>query len=116
MSTAVVLTLPEYGHINATLPLVKRLVQSGERVVYYATEPFREQVVAAGAEYASYGDAETFRPPAHAGGLYSVMAFAIGLAERVLPELLPQLQAIAPDYLLIDSLCVWGNLARQVLR
>ncbi len=43
------------------------------------------------------------------------MAFAIGLAERVLPELLPQLRALAPDYLLIDSLCVWGNLARQVL-
>jgi MGT family glycosyltransferase len=116
MSTAVVLNLPEHGHINATLPLVKQLVQSGERVVYYATEPFREQVVATGAEFASYGDAETFRPPAHTGGLYSVMAFAIGLAERVLPDLLPQLQAIAPDYLLIDSLCVWGNLARQVLQ
>src|ERR1019366_3311232 len=51
---------------------------------------------------------------AHTGGLYSVMAFEIGLAERVLPDLIPQLRAIAPDYLLIDSLCVWGNLARQV--
>jgi MGT family glycosyltransferase len=101
--------------MNATFPLVAELVRRGERVVYYATEPFRERVESAGAEYASYGDPETFRPPAHTGGLYSVMAFAISLAERVLPDLIPQLRAIAPDYLLIDSLCVWGNLARQVL-
>ena len=101
--------------MNATFPLVAELARRGERVVYFATEPFRERVQAAGAEYASYGDAEDFRPPAHTGGLYSVMAFAMSLAERVLPDLLPQLRAIAPDYLLIDSLCVWGNLARQVL-
>jgi MGT family glycosyltransferase len=115
MSTAVVLNLPEHGHMNATFPLMAELVRRGERVVYYATEPFRERAEAAGAEYRSYGDPEIFRAPAHTGGLYSVMAFAIGLAERVLPDLLPQLRAIAPDYLLIDSLCVWGNLARQVL-
>ena len=115
MSVAVVLNLPEHGHMNATFPLVAELVRRGERVVYYSTEPFRERVEAAGAEYRSYGDPATFRAPAHSGGLYSVMAFAIGLAERVLPGLLPELRAIMPDYLLIDSLCVWGNLARQVL-
>jgi MGT family glycosyltransferase len=101
--------------MNATFPVVAELVRRGERVVYFATEPFRERVEATGAEYRSYGDAEMFRPPAHGGGLYSVMAFAIGLAERILPGLLAELRAIAPDYLLIDSLCVWGNLARQVL-
>jgi MGT family glycosyltransferase len=115
VSTVVVLNLPEHGHMNATFPLVAELVNRGEHVVYYATEPFRERVEAAGAEYRSYGDPELFRPPSHTGGLYSVMAFAIGLAERVLPDLLSQLRALAPDYLLIDSLCVWGTLARQVL-
>jgi MGT family glycosyltransferase len=110
-----VLNVPEHGHMNATFPLVAELVRRGERVVYYATEPFRERVEHSGAEYRSYGDPEAFRPPAHTGELYSVMAFAIGLAERVLPDLLPQLRALAPDYLLIDSLCVWGDLARQVL-
>jgi len=101
--------------MNATFPLVAELARRGERVVYYASAPFRQRVESAGAEYRSYGDPEAFRPPAHTGGLYSVMAFAIGLAEKVLPGLLPELRAIAPDYLLIDSLCVWGHLARQVL-
>lgn len=102
--------------MNATFPVVTELVRRGERVVYFATEPFRERVEATGAEYRSYGDPEMFRPPAHTGGLYSVMAFAMGLAERVLPDLIAQLREIAPDYLLLDSLCAWGNLARQVLK
>lgn len=101
--------------MNATFPLIAELVRRGERVVYFATEPFRERIEAAGAEYVSYGDPEAFRPPAHTGGLYSVMSFAIGLAEKVLPDLVPRLRALKPDYLLVDSLCVWGNLARQIL-
>jgi MGT family glycosyltransferase len=102
--------------MNATLPLVAELVSRGERVVYFATEPFRARVEAAGAEYRSYGDPGIFQPPAHTGGLYSVMAFAMGLAERTLPGLIPELRALAPDHLLVDSLCVWGNLASQILR
>lgn len=115
MSTAVVLNLPEHGHMNATYPVAAELVRRGERVIYYATEPYRSRIEAAGAEYRSYGDAEAFRPPAHKGGLYSVMAWEIALAEGLLPQLLDELRSVAPDYLLIDSMCVWGHLARQVL-
>lgn len=115
MSTAVVLNLPEQGHMNATYPVVAELARRGERVVYFATEPFRSRIEAAGAEYRSYGDPARFRPPAHTGGLYSVMAWEIGLAETLLPALLEELRALAPDYLLVDSMCVWGHLARQVL-
>jgi len=115
MSTAVVLNLPEHGHMNTTYPVVAELVRRGERVVYYATEPYRASVDAAGAEYRSYGEAEAFRPPVHTGGLYSVMAWEIGLAETLLAHLLAELRQLAPDYLLIDSMCVWGHLARQVL-
>jgi len=102
--------------MNATFPVVAELVRRGERVVYFATEPFRDRVTQAGAEYVSYGDPATFVPPAHTGGLYSVMAWSMGLAETMLPGLLERLREIRPDYLLIDSMCVWGALARQVLR
>jgi MGT family glycosyltransferase len=115
VSTCVVLNLPEHGHMNATFPLVAELARRGERVVYFATEPFRERVQASGAEYRGYGDPEAFRPPAHTGGLYSVMAFAAGLAEKLLPGIASEVRAIAPDYLLVDSLCLWGRLVRQML-
>src|SRR5882672_9878288 len=68
MATAVVLNLPEHGHMNATYALVEELVRRGDRVTYFATEPFRHRIESTGAEYAAY--AEPFTPPAHTGGLY----------------------------------------------
>ncbi len=112
MVTAVILNLPEHGHMNATYSLVQELVRRGERVIYYATEPFRRPIEGTGAEFASYPEA--FEPPVHAGGLYSVMAFLMAYAERVLPILLKRLTDDPPDYLLIDSMCIWGNLLSQV--
>jgi MGT family glycosyltransferase len=116
VAKAVVLNLPEHGHMNATYPVVAELVRRGEDVVYYATEPYRARVVATGARYASYGDAERFIPPAHTGGLHSVMAWEMGLAESLLPGLVEAIRAERPDYLLIDSMCVWGNLVQQILQ
>jgi MGT family glycosyltransferase len=112
MGTAVILNLPEHGHMNATYPVVQELVRRGERVIYYATEPFRGAVEATGAEFASYKEA--FEAPAHVGGLYSVMAFLMGYAERILPSLLKRLSDDPPDYLLIDSMCIWGALLGQI--
>lgn len=115
MATALVLNLPEHGHMNATFPVVAELVARGERVVYLATEPWRGRVEAAGAAFAAYeADAALFDPPAHRGGLYSVMAYLIGVAEQVLPDVLRHIEREKPDYLLIDSMCVWGRLAQQV--
>jgi MGT family glycosyltransferase len=115
MPTALVLNLPEHGHMNATFPLVEELVARGERVVYLATEPWRRRVEAAGAVFAAYeADAALFDPPAHRGGLYSVMAYLMGVAEQVLPDVLRRIEREKPDYLLIDSMCVWGRLAQQV--
>ena len=115
MPTALVLNLPEHGHMNATFPLVAELVARGERVVYLATEPWRGRVEAAGAVFAAYeADAALFDPPAHRGGLYSVMAYLIGVAEQVMSDVLRHIEREKPDYLLVDSMCVWGRLAQQI--
>lgn len=116
MPSAVVLNLPEHGHINATLPLVAELTRRGDRVTYYATEPYRGAIEVTGATFRSYGDARRLTPPAHEGGLYSVMAWQAQLTEERLPSLLEDLRAARPDYLLVDSMCLWGQLAAQVLR
>lgn len=116
MAKVVVLNLPEHGHMNATYPVVAELVRRGEQVLYYATDPYRASVEAAGAEYVSYGDAGRFAPPAHAGGFHSVMAWQMGLAEHLLPKLIEEITAADPDYLLIDSMCLWANLLVQILK
>ena len=115
MPTALVINLPEHGHMNATFPLVAELVARGERVVYLGTEAWRSRIEASGATYAAYAEPQAlFDPPAHRGGLYSVMAYLMDVAERVLPDVLHQIARVRPDYLLIDSMCVWGRLAQQV--
>lgn len=115
MATGCAINLPEHGHLNATLPLARELVSRGDRIIYFGTEPYRRAIEVTGAEYARYaGDATLFDPPAHSGGLYSVMAFLMGIAEHILPYVLRRLELERPDYLLIDSMCVWGRLAQQI--
>ncbi|MCX6046237.1 MAG: glycosyltransferase [Chloroflexi bacterium] len=116
MSTTVMLVLPEKGHMNPTFALVAELVQRGERVIYYAVEPFRHVIESVGAEFRSYTNPAALIPPAHEGGLFSVMAYLATAAEAVLPQLIAEVGEIAPDYLLLDSMCLWGSLVQQVLQ
>lgn len=115
MSTTVMLTLPEPGHLNALFPLMAELVDRGERVIVYAVEPFRQAITTTGAEYRSYANPQSLIPPAHEGGLFSVMHYLAGVSEAVLPALIDELRADLPDYLLMDAMSHWGNLAQQIL-
>lgn len=116
MSTTVMLNLPEAGHMNPTFPLIAELVQRGERVLCYAVEPFRRALESAGAEFCSYPNTRALLPPAHSGGLFSVMAYLARATEIILPAFLEEMQTIAPDYLLLDPMCLWGVLTQQILK
>lgn len=115
MSTTIVLNLTSFGHINPTLPLVAELVKRGERVIYYGVEPFRAIIEASGAEYRTYDHPELLMPKTHQGGLFSVMAHFGKAANAILPELLEDIRKTPVDYLLLDSMCIWGNLLQQIL-
>ena len=51
---------PAHGHINPTLPIIEELVKKNYKVIYYATEEFREVITNAGADFRAYdfGDIE----------------------------------------------------------
>lgn len=115
MGTAAILNLPEAGHMNATLPVVAEMVRRGERVLYFATERYRDAIEECGAELIAYGPDDDYAPPAHRGGLYSVMAWLTEIAERILPGLVERLRADEPNYLVVDSMCIWGRYAAEIL-
>lgn len=116
MSTTAVLCYPTHGHVAPKLAVVAELVRRGERVVYYSTERSRARIEATGAEFRPYAyPYEAFDPTPPTEGLFSDMARLITLTQQLLPELLTELRALAPDYLLLDSKSVWGNLAGQIL-
>ncbi len=116
MSTLIVLNLTSFGHINPTLPLVAELVKRGERVIYYSIEPFREIIEGSGAEYRAYDHPEMLMPKTHQGELFSVMAHFGKAANSILPGLLEDIRNTPVDYLLLDSMCIWGNLVQQILK
>lgn len=116
MSTTAVLCYPTHGHITPKLAVVEELVRRGERVVYYSTERSRARIEATGAEFRLYNDPlEAFDPTPPGEGLFDDMARLLALTQKMLPDLLAELRDLRPDYLLLDSKSVWGNLAGQIL-
>jgi len=115
MATVCMIGHPASGHVNPTLPVVAELVRHGERVVYYATQPFRSKIESTGAEYRSLGDQSLFERNLAQGGILGGMAGLIETTEEILPALLTHVQQDAPDYLLVEAHALWGNLLAQIL-
>jgi MGT family glycosyltransferase len=116
MSRVCTLGHPVPEHITPTLPLIAELVQRGDEVIYFATEPYRSAIEATGARFESYGESELFDRTLASGGMLGGMAGLLETTEQILPKLLDRLRAIAPEALLVEAHAVWGNLLAQVLR
>jgi MGT family glycosyltransferase len=106
---------PAPGHINPSLPLIAELVRRGERVAYFATDPFRAKIEQTGAVFRSLGDHSLFERNLARGGILGGMSGLIASAEAMLPSLLKQVECEAPDYLLVEAHALWGNLLAQIL-
>ena len=115
MSTVVVLNLASSGHINPTLPVVTELIKRGERVIYFSIEQYRTHIEPTGAEYRAYSHQDSLKPRFHKGGHLGVMAYFAAAAKLNLKNLVKEIKTIAPDYILLDSMCLLGNYVHQIL-
>ena len=115
MSTVVVLNLASSGHVNPTLPLVNELVGRGENITYYSIERYKQDIESSGAHFRSYSHPDMVEPRFHEGGHIGVMAYLASAALSILPALLKEIKEIEPDYILLDSMCLWGNYVNQIL-
>jgi MGT family glycosyltransferase len=115
MSSVCMIGHPAPGHVNPTLPLIVELCRRGERVTYFASEPFRARVEATGASFRSCGAHELFERNLGSGGILGGMAGLLETAEEILPELLDAVRGERPDYLLAEAHALWGNLLAQIL-
>jgi MGT family glycosyltransferase len=106
---------PAPGHVNPTLPLMAELCRRGERVTYFASEPFRASVEATGACFRSCGAHELFERNLGRGGILGGMAGLLQTAEEILPDLIDAVREERPDYLLAEAHALWGNLLTQIL-
>lgn len=115
MAKALFFNLPVHGHTYPTLPLVAELVQRGEQVIYYSSETFRPVIEQAGATFR--GIAAFFNEQTSIDeNLVRFGYTLIRATQEIIPAILSEVKADQPDYLLYDSLCVWGRCLAQILR
>ena len=114
MSKVMFFNVPGYGHINPTLPLVEELVNRGEEVIYYSTEKFREKIERTGSHFQRYEiiNDENIRHPLNPVDFAEML---LTDTVRLLPGLISNVQRMRPDYILHDSVCVWGWATAKVL-
>ena len=115
MAKGVVFGYPTFGHLRPTMRVVSELIVNGEEIVSYSTEGNRKLVEDAGAIFRLYSQPyEAFSPTPPSKGLFDDMARLIEVTEEMLSGLLSDLDVIKPDYLLLDTKSLWGNLVQQV--
>lgn len=106
------------GHVIATYGLVGELVRRGEEVVYYEVPRFQQEIEALGAEFRPYPEIRPYTGPLarypyhHELDLAPILTWC---ALEWLPQLLERVRQDRPDYVVHDSLCIWGRVIAHLL-
>jgi MGT family glycosyltransferase len=109
MPTAVFFGLPAHGHTNPSLPLVQELVARGHRVVYYSSTAFEEAIVRTGATFRPYASPWMDTLVARLQHVQELAWLLTRTTADVLEHDLPSARAERPDYVLADSVAIWGQ-------
>jgi len=111
---AVFLNVSAPGHVIPTLGLVGELVRRGESVAYFEVPPFQAEIESRGAVFHAYPPIAPYPGPGGANQYYlgPVLAWC---AREWVPALIERVRAERPDYIVHDSLCLWGRILAQVL-
>jgi len=114
MAKYVFLNVPAHGHINPTIAVVRELVARGENVIYYATEEFRVLIESTGATFRGYESKFMHSMGSMISGsgqdlmrrMRGMPARVLEESEATIPQILGQIRAEQPDYILYDMMCL----------
>lgn len=118
MSTAVFMNVSGGGHVIATYGLVRELVKRGEIVHYFEDPLYKDDLEALGAIFHPMPTAEPLFIEAVGGPFHHELDLALAMvwcSKFFVPSLLPQVRNLSPDYLVHDSLCLWGKIIASKL-
>lgn len=119
-SKILVFNLPQHGHINPTLAVVKELAAHGDELIYYLTDEFKDKIQSTGVTFRRYENVNT-KPTAPSfdafPSFYSLFFQKFVESTRlIIPQFLDELRADKPDYIMYDSLCLWAKFLAKVLQ
>ncbi len=102
------------GHINPTLPIVEELRKKGVKIFYHSSPARKEIIEASGAKFINYGrddyQASDFNP--NKNFVLQTIPAAVGL----LPFLRAEFERIQPDFILYDSMAIWGHVIAEIYK
>lgn len=119
MGKGVFLNVSGGGHVIATYGMVGELVRRGEKILYFEAPPYRKDIEALGAEFRAYPDIRPYEGPLarwpfhHELDLPPILTWS---ALEWIPKLIDQIREYEPDYIVHDSLCLWGKVIARLLR
>lgn len=114
MSRVIFMNVSAAGHVIPTLGLMVELIDRGEEVIYYEIPRFQQEIESFGAKFRCYPSVNPETAPPSENEM-SLIPSLTWYAHQVLPELLESVRAEKPDYIIHDSLCLWGRLVAQLL-
>lgn len=123
MSRVTFLNISSPGHIYPTLGLVVELINRGEQVTYYETPNFQTEIEALGASFRSnpplgqIDHTQTVSPAEETeyDRQFNLVPALTWIGGEMLPSLLESIREEQPDYIIHDSLCLWGRIIAQIL-
>lgn len=107
--------IPAYGHIHSNLYFACRLSGLGFRVIYYALEPFREEIEVNGCEFRDYPLDQKAVDLSDGKKLLRLYRILLGYTRDMLPILLSQAREVMPCCIIFDSLALWGRVTGGLL-
>jgi MGT family glycosyltransferase len=116
MTKALFLSLPLYGHINPSLPLVRELVERGDEIIFYSAGTFAQRIEQSGARYRPYRNAFLSEIKQVPERLDQLSWLLMRTTAEVLEHELDDFRSERPDYLITDSVAPWGQWVAQILR
>ena len=115
MSKVLFFNIPAYGHTYPTLPLVAKLVQHGEQVVYYSSPAFQHAIEQTGAMFRDSVTPILNDETQIDENMVKVAYLLLQITQSALDTLLPQVREDAPDSIIHDGLCPWGEYIAQIM-
>ncbi|MGI2902113.1 hypothetical protein [Tolypothrix sp. VBCCA 56010] len=114
LSRIIFMNVSVAGHIIPTFGLMAELIKRGEEVIYYEVDRFQKEIETFGASFRCYPSLNLQTAPSGENEM-SLVPSLTWCAREMLPALLESVREEKPDYIIHDSLCLWGRLVAQLL-
>jgi UDP:flavonoid glycosyltransferase YjiC (YdhE family) len=113
-------SIPAYGHVNPTLPLVAELVSRGHRVTYFTAADFEPRIRDAGAAFYASGGNWLASMPGLAPGQRERAQLMLPIMNKVFedlrssfPAMVERLRKDPPHAVCFDAMTLSGSMAAE---